>query len=67
MHGPASSVPDIVNEVPASSSGELIKIDLIKALILELTGKNIEVQEGLKNNENDCCQYYVCCLLKDCD
>ena len=39
MDGQASSVPDIVNEVPASSSGELIKIDLIRALILELTGK----------------------------
>ena len=40
MDGQASSVPGIaVNEGPASSSGELIKIDLIKALILELTGK----------------------------
>lgn len=39
MDGQASTVPDIVNEVPASSSGELIKVDLIKALILELTGK----------------------------
>ena len=37
MDGQASSVPDA--EVPASSSGELRKIDLIKALILELTGK----------------------------
>ena len=39
MDGQASSVPDIVNEVPASSSGELIKIDLIKGLILEFTSK----------------------------
>ena len=39
MDGQASTVPDIVNEVPASSSGELIKVDLIKALILELTVK----------------------------
>ena len=41
MDGQVSSVPDIVNEVLASSSGELIKIDLIKALTLErrfLTG-----------------------------
>lgn len=39
MDEQVSIVPDVVKEVPASSSVELIKIDLIKALTLELTGK----------------------------
>lgn len=48
MDEQASSVPDVVNEVPASSSDELIKIDLIKALILELTGKILKSKRAWK-------------------
>lgn len=48
MDEQASSVPDVVNEVPASSSDELIKIDLIKALILELTGKILKSKKAWK-------------------
>ena len=48
MDRQASSVPKIVNEVPASSSGELIKIHLTNALILELTRKILKSKRAGK-------------------